>query len=149
MSEIVVGYEYFGRPHVIGEAPGPKGGVPLEGARRRIGCLIGLSSDEMAERFEWRNLLDEWPGYGPSGGSEFPIEAARQAAEREREAAVRGQRYILLGRRVGRAFGTTAEWFRWQNNLLVAPHPSGLSRWWNDAANVERARQFWAQESGL
>lgn len=147
----VFGYEYFGRPYVVGEAPGPKGGVPLEGARQRIGKLIGADPDDLALQFEWRNLLDEWPGYGPNGGSAFPMEAARRRARfmliHHRPLGVdRNRPFIYLGRRVAAAFGFRGEWFEWSHDQVVTPHPSGLSRWWNDPANVARAREFWQTE---
>jgi len=140
----VIGYEYFGRPYVFGEAPGPSAGRPLSGARRRLGVLAGVGEDEMAQLFEWRNLLDEWPGYGPGGGSEFPSRAARQAAQ---ELALSGaERRIYLGRRVAGAFGFHGEWLVWRGRESVCPHPSGLNRWWNDPENVGRAREFWRRE---
>jgi hypothetical protein len=145
----VVGYEYYGRPYVIGEAPGRREGPPLGGARKRIGDLIGLSEEEMARRFRWENLLDAWPGYGPNGGSAFPMDAARIRAYFLREEKYPGSRFILLGRRVADAFWFKQPWFVWSNDLTVAPHPSGLSRWWNDPENLAAAKTFWTREAGI
>ena len=143
---IVVGYEYFGKPYVIGEAPGRRnGGLPLEGARRRIGALIGLTAEDMAEMFHWENLLDAWPGYGPNGGSKFPMSDARARASYLFYEKHREHPFILLGKRVAAAFGvpTNQPWFVWRADVAVCPHPSGLSRWWNDPENVESCREFW------
>ena len=133
-----MGYEYFGRPYVIGEAPGRSNGTPLRGARRRIAKLVELDEDDLLEMFHWQNLLDQWPGYGPNGGSHFPMDAAREAARHVSERPL-----ILLGRRVATAFGVDQPWFGWRDGIAVTPHPSGLSRWWNDPANLEAARVFW------
>jgi len=146
----VFGYTYYGKPYVIGEAPGPRPGAPLEAARRRIARLIREDEAELAELFEWMNLLDEWPGYGPGGGSAFPVEAARRRARMHmintRPAGVtRNRPFVYLGKRVAAAFDFRGEWFEWHNDQVVTPHPSGLSRWWNDRANEARARQFWTE----
>lgn len=64
---------------------------------------------------------------------------------------------VILGMDAARLMGlrwghTKADlWFRWEWDCTrpggiyyaVAPHPSGLSHWWNDPANVERARAFY------
>jgi len=148
----IYGYTYYGRPHseqtVFGEAPGPTPGAPLAQARKRIGELIGLTPDEMAERFEWRNLLDEWPGYGPGGGSAFPKNAARHRARYELVhhrplTMTTNRRFIYLGKRVAEAFHFDEQWLTWRNDQAICPHPSGLNRWWNEPANLERAREFW------
>ena len=57
-------------------------------------------------------------------------------------------RYLLCGRRVAAAFGFRADvaylrWYRWEGKwYAVIPHPSGIVRWYNDPANVQRARRF-------
>jgi hypothetical protein len=58
----------------------------------------------------------------------------------------RNRPFIYLGKRVAEAFGFRGEWFEWSHDQVVAPHPSGLSRWWNDPNNVGLARAFWAAE---
>lgn len=146
----VYGYSYYGRPYVFGEAPGPTPGPPLEGIRKRIGALVGLTADEVAERCEWRNLLDQWPGYGPGGGSAFPMAAARHRARfemvRHRPLTLTtNRRFIYLGRRVAAAFRFDAEWLVWKNDQAVSPHPSGLNRWWNKPENIEQAIAFWTE----
>lgn len=147
---VIVGYEYFGRPYVYGEAPGPSEGAPLSGVRKSLGKLTRRSYDEMAEIFTWVNLLESWPGYGPSGGSLFPARDARAAALEQEEMFERHfpgnwPRRIYLGRRVARAFRFDAEWLVWKDDQAVCPHPSGLNRWWNSSDNRERARAFWEE----
>lgn len=62
-----------------------------------------------------------------------------------------GRRVVLLGRSVVAAFGFRfGEWMAWGSAPAgggevwwsALPHPSGVSRWWNDRGNVERARGF-------
>lgn len=52
--------------------------------------------------------------------------------------------FVLLGRRVARAFGTDLEPFAWRRfesaTLVALPHPSGLCRVWNEPGAFERAR---------
>jgi len=57
---------------------------------------------------------------------------------------------VLLGGKVAAAFYMHRRpLFRWLDEfgdgalVAVAPHPSGVSRWWNDPANLRRARRFW------
>jgi hypothetical protein len=138
----VVGYEYFGRPYVLGEAPGPSEGEPMAGIVTFISSLSGTSEDKLRELFKWENLLGQWPGYGPSGGSDFPMEEAR------RRAAVMlsdpaHPNFIFLGRRVAKAFSWQGDWFVWGDDRVVCPHPSRLNRWWNKSENVAEARIFW------
>ena len=47
---------------------------------------------------------------------------------------------VLLGRRVAQAFGQPFEPFTRRTPFVVLPHPSGLSRLWNDSGSFERAR---------
>lgn len=57
------------------------------------------------------------------------------------------ERLVLLGRRVAVAFGLLrAGWFEWRDvsgaSGAAAPHPSGLSRWWNGAGRRAQAEAF-------
>lgn len=53
---------------------------------------------------------------------------------------------VLLGRSVARAYGHDAPWFEWRpvgrKLVAAAPHPSGISHFWNDPRNTRRARRF-------
>ena len=133
---------------IIGQAPGQKGnGEPLAGkAGRRLAALCGLSLDAYLARFRRVNLLPTFPGKAGKGDA-FPLPAAREAA-RALLPALEGRRVVLLGGRVAAAFGLhRAPLLVWQPFhgawVAVAPHPSGLNRFWNDPRNVRRAQQFW------
>ena len=73
-------------------------------------------------------------------------EARRRAAGFEMSLALRPRSVLLLGGHVARAFRWRAPAFEWAplgaGEACLFPHPSGLSRWWNDAGNAEHARQF-------
>lgn len=146
----------FGKPRqvilVIGEAPSKymdqRGFTkPLLLASRDLAELAGLRwPKEWEEVVEVRNVLDKFPGRQLSGkGDLFPIwEAQSEASKMSFEGY---PRVVLLGRRVGSAFGLSGDWFCWTTfkgtSVAVAPHPSKVSHWWNSKENVEAARQFW------
>lgn len=129
---------------VVGESPAPRGDRAVTG--RRFAELAGVERREDAP-VDWTNLL----GYdGRDGrGSRFRVDLARTAAA-ELEPTLSGYRTVLLlGRRVERAFSfwpRPSPYFdlRAAAGTLVAvfPHPSGVNRYWNDPAAVERARSF-------
>jgi len=149
---------------VLGQAPPgprkslPRGWRPLAGpAEQRLARLAGLASPaELWTKFDRGNLLSWYPGLKErsakqdvakgytkhqSDGDVFPQESARRAA-----AAVQLERYkcvVLLGNNVARAFGVRAGLMQAEvrdgSRLLTFPHPSGVSHFWNDPANVRRA----------
>lgn len=106
---------------LVGQAPGPRTdpGEPLSGR-----CV---------------NLLGAYPGRSGKGDA-FPAGEARLAAA---ALDARGALVVLLGLGVTRAFKVAAPWFGRRGAFVVAPHPSGVSRWWNEAGNRRRARRFW------
>lgn len=146
-------------PVLVGEAPSrdTEGRPPFSGrSGRRLAELLG---EDLDEAFLLENLLQRWPGPASSGkGSAFPLGPARKSARRlVRE--YRGRRFVLVGWRVAAAFGVPVHvarplrWYGdWAHSLdgsgagagsfAVLPHPSGVNLWWNDPANVERARRF-------
>jgi uracil-DNA glycosylase len=133
---------------IIGQAPGPRGdGEPLSGqAGRRLSALCGLTVDAYLAQFERVNLLTHFPGKAGKGDA-FPLPAARKAAAALLP-ALEGRRVVLLGGKVAAAFGLQqAPLLVWRPlggaMVAVAPHPSGINRWWNDPRNVRRARRFW------
>lgn len=104
--------------------------------------LAGLAGyEELASRARLVNLLPAFPGKNGKGDA-FPVGTARLVAERMR---LRGL-VLLAGRNVGEAFGLAADYFEWRRRgatrYVVIPHPSGVSRWWNDPRNVIRASAF-------
>ena len=129
---------------------------------------------EFVRRTTHVNLLEDYPGPAGKG-SAFPIVETRLSARRLVDVLAAGPRFtdsgtctakwafggrlfalpslvILCGARVGQAFGLgDAEYFRRHRPrdmgcpAVVVPHPSGVNRWWNDAANEDSARRFLAR----
>jgi hypothetical protein len=91
------------------------------------------------------NLIKRWPGPSASRnkGDAFPLERAARAAAR---LELGDGPVILLGKGVAGAFGARADFFEWfelrGRRAVVIPHPSGVSRWWNEPANRRRASRF-------
>lgn len=111
----------------------------------RLADLLGAASlRDLRDRYRLVNLLGYWPGPSPSGkGSAFPLDEARRAAE----TLPLADGSLLCGRRVAQAYGLARvpflEWIDARGRrVAVIPHPSGVSRWWNDPENVRRARIF-------
>ena len=135
---------------LIGEAPGKQSTSPgFDGALMgRIGKRLAGLMGTTLNVYRWNttrcNLLKK-------NGKPWLPKRARRAARRMENLGLyarKGRVVILLGRNVARAFGFgSAPWFKafWNGNVVVvvAPHPSGKSRWWNDPANTEEARKFW------
>ena len=136
------------KPAIVGEAPSMRTSRPFAGrSGDRLAELFGYESRAaLADSWRLVNLLGYWPGPETTGnGSAFPAAEARAAAARIRLA----DGSLLCGRRVAAAFGlVNAPYFAWRDvdgrRVAVVPHPSGVSRWWNDPENVARAREFLA-----
>lgn len=131
---------------IVGQAPGrrARGEGPLGGAcGRRLARLAGFGSFvELRQRAKLVNLLDRFPGKNGRGDA-FPMIAAIETASAMKPRGV----VLLAGKNVAAAFGFDgAEFFEWRRRgttrFAVIPHPSGLSRWWNDPFNVTRAAAF-------
>lgn len=43
-----------------------------------------------------------------------------------------------------RRHAPTGDVLCWFYELTKSPHPSGLSRWWNDPEQASRGREFWS-----
>lgn len=143
----------------MGQAPSRASGpVAFDGrSGRRVAELCG--APELP--FRAVNLVERWPGPSRGGkGDAFPMDQARRGALRVARliARERPARVLLAGRRVAEAFGWRgAPLLAWaEAEVLVGgrpvaevaaaviPHPSGVSRWWNDPANEGAARAFLA-----
>lgn len=117
-------------------SPGPSPDSPAGCAGWRL-CHLILGMEERAylRAFERRNLLTQ---------PRWSVPAARAAAQRIRDALAPGERVILLGRRVADAwYGPGQPWDPFTTEargVLALPHPSGLSRAWNDPLAFGRAR---------
>ena len=131
---------------IIGQAPSrvsdPR--EPLSGrSGARLAALCGITLPEFLDRFDRRNLLDAWPGKAGKGDVFVGRGEARLLADGLR-AALAGRPIVLLGANLAAAFRSTEPAFRFSPSRIAwSPHPSGISRWWNDPANEERARRFW------
>jgi len=134
---------------LIGEAPGKQSTMPgSDGALlgrigKRLAGLMGTTVVVYRGNTTRCNLLRK--------GKPWVPRRARLAARRMENRGLfarKGRVVILLGRNVARAFGFgSVPWFKAFYNgnvvLVVAPHPSGKSRWWNDPANTREAGRFW------
>lgn len=138
------------KPLVVGEAPSKNEVTerPLEGrVGRRLADLCGLTLPEFLEQFERVNLLHVRQDTREKGFEFDDVEAWREAGIlRAQGAFMQPRTVLLLGKRVARAFGCPTEYFaRWwidRAEAFVVPHPSGINRWWNDHANVDKAARF-------
>lgn len=124
---------------------------------------------DVTEVFETRNLISIWPGKSAKG-SLFPLGLARAGMrdlvrELEERYLLSSHptpplpRLILAGQRVAAAFLLRdlpqLEWVTTALsgstvvlpvNLAIVPHPSGVSRAWNDPDMVERVQRFLLEE---
>lgn len=113
---------------------------PTHSAGGRLCRLLGMQSGAYLHAFERRNLLTL---------ARWSVPAAREAANRVRAELREGDALVLLGARVSSAFGYPFAPLAEHRGLvhgavgyevLVIPHPSGLSRAWNDPAMGPRVR---------
>lgn len=132
------------RAILVGEAPvaatvGCEALGPEGASGRRLARILGV--ERVSEVAATVNLFDQpttvWVFEEAEARARSLLDARREA------------RWILCGRRVARAFGLAADapWMDWSpldygRLAAVLPHPSGLSRWWNESANVEGARAW-------
>lgn len=140
-------------PLIIGQAPSRMSDPdePLSGnSGRRLAALCGLDLRTFIDGFERRNLLSRWPGSSTGAGDRFVGSAeARRLAESTRPLlGPPDRKVIVLGFATAAAFGLTQPALtfapHWGRLFAFCPHPSGVSRWWNDPTCEERARTFWA-----
>jgi uracil-DNA glycosylase len=158
------------RTILVGEAP-PQSrprdtptSLPFSGASgKRFSDMLGV---DVTEVFETRNLISIWPGKS-SKGSLFPLALARAGMRdlmRELETRqlshpqLAPSRLILAGTRVATVFHANnlprLEWHTvWfaasmvlPYEISIIPHPSGVSRAWNDPDMVERVQRFLLEE---
>lgn len=141
---------------LVGQAPSRTSSAIAFGgdSGARLARLLGMSLSDLLRVVDTTNLLPGWPGRSSSGkGDAFPMAAARRAAAELAAREDPSRAFLLAGMSVARAFGVARLGFlRWGllggRRVAVIPHPSGVSRWWNDGANRARARAFLAREIG-
>lgn len=136
------------RPLVVGQAPSADtdGRPPFCGrSGARLAELLGVEHRQLGQLVDLVNLLERWPGKSPTGrGDAFPYDQAAAAAAMLL-AVTPHDRVIVCGRGVWRALGLHGDveplgrGYAAGRLFLNLPHPSGLCRWWNDPANVDRA----------
>jgi hypothetical protein len=124
---------------------------PLPGAA----IVLAQSYPEVfavVSRMKHVSLLRDWPGY-QAKGSAYPFVEAVAGAARLRRYGFLGRRIVVLGgRRVANAFGLAdLDYFKPTHRdgveFILAPHPSGVNRWWNNPGNRTRAR-VWIESLG-
>lgn len=143
------------KPLLIGQAPGPNTDPeqPLSGrCGARLAEMCGVDLPTFLRTFERVNLVRKHPGKAGKGDA-FPMDAARKTAIDLLLFGKLNRTVVVLGGKVAKAFGfpsTGLEFFRWNQidgspliRLAFAPHPSGISLWWNDPKNAAAARRFW------
>lgn len=161
-----------GRPVlVVGAAPSRSGGdiSTRPGGTHAFGRLAGYcgAPEEMvAEAFDFCNVLDDWPGkvHVPSGGGVgekwdgFPAHDSWEVGQRVSllgaDLLERPRHYVVfLGGWAGRC---ATFWLGLQPHVfllpqvgparadvVVSPHPSGTSMWWNYPENRRLGEEFW------
>lgn len=102
----------------------------------RLCRALELDPDEYLETFERRNLL---------AVLKWSVHVAREAAARILSEAGAGDALVLLGGKVTAAFGLKFEPLTTQttatgHTALISPHPSGLSRVWNQPGMAAKVR---------
>jgi hypothetical protein len=132
---------------VVGVAPsrsaGARGALLGSSSGAHLETLLGLQRGELGAVADTANLHPAYPGPARAGNgdAEPPPEALREAATNLDLAGYR--RLILCGRAVAEAFGLRYSPLAAAEvrgvPALVIPHPSRVSRWRNDPANVAAA----------
>lgn len=151
------------KPLILGEAPSKSGDsywqFPMSGeVGRRLhemadlpvrvgGSTYGRYYWPLKQEFDLINVIERYPGPGRGSGAAFPRTQALAGIQlllSEGELP-RGRVVVCLGRRVlGLMVPGQLPFYRWvriNNGWLVAgiPHPSGLTRNYNDRMEWERA----------
>jgi len=131
---------------LIGMAPGHGDPTkPLEGRiGKRLAQLANLTEQEYLDRTLRCNLVQKDVPRG-----KWPMSLASAEAIKIREERWKGcQKVILLGKLVAEAFWPKLKpdfLSAWEYGrgvwIWVFPHPSGLNRWWNDPANLNKAQR--------
>lgn len=142
------------KPLIIGQGPSKTtvGQPALSGQTgKRIADMLGISHADLLARVEPVNITTDWQGRAKSGkGDVANIKVLREGAQ---HVGIAGRHVLCLGSKVARAFGAKAQTpfftqFTAKNDLgstttaWLFPHTSGISRFWNDAANREKAAAF-------
>lgn len=139
------------KPLLVGEA-NPYGSdpefalypLPAHASGGRLARIFGLGRTEYLRTFDRMNLCE----------GRFTVKAAREAARKVWQGGAADRRHVvLLGRKVGDAFGALKSWGWFESFFIlpadeargwpkytIMPHPSGLCRVWAEPDAVPRAR---------
>lgn len=142
---------------LVGQAPSMSGDPrrPLEGASgRKMASLLGMTFDEYLRNTHRVNIFKNHQGR-LAKGDKFPLDRAKKKTMRLQVPAGAAV-VLLLGKNVAAAFGIrNAQFFdqryMWPRNssriieVRVVPHPSGVSRWWNEPENRRTAARRFAE----
>lgn len=135
---------YPSRPLVVGQAPCRwSSDLPPLWWESETGFrwsrLLGVGSFAAYVATRRVNLCEEYPGAAPGGLGDAIGDPSGQTSRVVEEHARKGLDVVLLGREVASFFGvdsgasTRAGISRWRGGLVYwLPHPSGVSRAWND-----------------
>lgn len=151
------------RPLILGEAPSKSGDsywqFPLSGeVGRRLHEMAGLRTQAggstygkyywpLRAQFDLINVIERYPGPGRGSGAAFPRDQALDGLRRLRRQGELppGRVVVCLGRRILKLM-VPAElpfytWIRTRDGQVLAgiPHPSGLTRNYNDKREWEAA----------
>lgn len=100
--------------------------------------VMGLTEAEYLARFDRVNLCK----------GKWSMRAARKRAYDLEIVNPDHARWVLLGAKVCSAFGLDFTPFAVLRSYVILPHPSGLSRAWNEPGAYERARSV-LREAGV
>jgi uracil-DNA glycosylase len=129
---------------VYGQAPSGTSDAkkPLSGRTGdHLAILSGVTSDELREIFVLRNVLSTYPGKNGQKGDAFPMDKAQRAAKEAKRDFKEGDRVVLLGRNVARAFAIPSNtlylvWFPLGRAAgVMIPHPSHVNLYYNNWQN--------------
>jgi hypothetical protein len=125
--------------------------------RMQCGCFLwGPARDRLTDMgLRWDAALNLLPAR-PTREATWDAEDRRWATAVADDLYARAEalrwRVVLCGQRVcqaaGAAFEPLAIGAHRGARTLVVPHPSGLSRWWNDPGNAATARELFARAMG-
>ncbi len=118
--------------------------LPLILASSELARMAGIKwPGEWSELIDVFNVFSTFPGRDEHGDL-FPFPQATVAAHALKQMLGERTLTVLLGRRVERAWNIQPqEWFRNIGGVVVAPHPSKVSRFWNSRVNRLAAEEFW------
>jgi hypothetical protein len=150
---------FSGTIRFYGQAPGKSvpPGWPAFLGNKTIVQLAGIPENELRWLIKFENLLPEYPGHQLNGkGDHWPKELAERRADEALQDWKQGDAIVFAGRNVLSAFGLPSNWswFEWHGIAIgvhgptdivagaLFPHPSRVSRYWNDPVNCRRAEQF-------